>query len=136
SLPLARGVAYATVYPEHLLNVPAGKMGGFPDQVEDFLDYLVDVQAYPGMEREALAASFVPRHHFADYLRRRLQQAVETSTAQLDIRAERVQAMDRDGAHFRLTLASGQQLQARSVVLATGNSLRPLPARGGGSLPA
>jgi len=135
SLPLARGVAYATVYPEHLLNVPAGKMGGFPDKVEDFLDYLLEVRAFPGVERDTLATQFVPRSHFADYLRHRLQQAVESSPAQLEIRAERVQALDRDDAGFQLTLASGQQLRAHRVVLATGNALRPLPARGAGSLP-
>src|SRR5690606_28085077 len=134
-LPLARGVAYATTWPEHLLNVPAGKMGGFPDKVEDFLDYLLDVQAFPGVDRDTLAARFVPRSHFADYLRHRLQQAVEASPAQLEIRAERVQALDRDAAGFQLTLASGQQVLARRVVLASGNALRPLPARGAGSLP-
>lgn len=135
SLPLGRGVAYATTYPEHLLNVPAGKMGGFPDKVEDFLDYLLDVQAFPGVDRDTLATQFVPRRHFADYLRHRLQQALEASPAQLEIRAERVQALDPDAAGFQLTLASGQQLQARRVVLASGNALRPLPARGAGSLP-
>ncbi|HAV71353.1 MAG TPA: pyridine nucleotide-disulfide oxidoreductase, partial [Stenotrophomonas sp.] len=34
---LAEGIAYATPWPEHLLNVPAGKMSGLPDQPADFL---------------------------------------------------------------------------------------------------
>lgn len=135
SLPLARGVAYATPYDEHLLNVPAGKMGGFPDQVEDFLDYLIHTQAFPGVARDTLAASFVPRWRYAEYLRARLQQAVDSSAAQLEIRAERVLELDRDGDGLRLVLASGQAVQARRVVLASGNALRPLPARGAGSLP-
>ncbi|MBD9536020.1 FAD/NAD(P)-binding protein [Stenotrophomonas sp. STM01] len=135
SLPLARGVAYATPYDEHLLNVPAGKMGGFPDQVEDFLDYLIHTQAFPGVARDTLAASFVPRWRYAEYLRACLQQAVDSSAAQLEIRAERVLELDRDGDGLRLVLASGQAVQARRVVLASGNALRPLPARGAGSLP-
>jgi uncharacterized NAD(P)/FAD-binding protein YdhS len=135
SLPLARGVAYATTYPEHLLNVPAGKMGGFPDKVEDFLDYLLDVQAFPGIERDTLTTMFVPRRLYAEYLRQRLQQAVEASRAQLEIRAERVQSLDRHDAGFQLTLTSGQRLTARRVALASGNALRPLPARGAGALP-
>lgn len=134
-LPLARGVAYSTPYDEHLLNVPAGKMGGFPDKVEDFLDYLVEARAFPDLTRDALAATFVPRHLYAEYLRARLQQAVEGSAAQLEVRAERVLELDRDDAGFHLTLASGQVLQAQRVVLASGNALRPLPARGAGSLP-
>ncbi|MCD9085362.1 FAD/NAD(P)-binding protein [Stenotrophomonas sp. SY1] len=135
SLPLARGVAYATTYPEHLLNVPAGKMGGFPDKVEDFLDYLLDVQVFPGIGRDTLATMFVPRRLYAEYLRQRLQQAVEASRAQLEIRAERVQSLDRHDAGFQLTLTSGQRLTARRVALASGNALRPLPARGAGALP-
>ena len=134
-LPLARGVAYATSWPEHLLNVPAGKMGGFPDAVEDFLDYLMQERVFPETPRDTLATMFVPRRLYAGYLRQRLQQALESSSAQLDIRAERVQALDRDVAGFRLTLASGRALLARKVVLATGNTLRPLPVRGATSLP-
>ena len=71
-LPLGRGVAYATRYPEHLLNVPAGKMSGFPDRPDDFLDYLVARDAFPGIGRDTLAQTFVSRHHYAGYLRQRL----------------------------------------------------------------
>lgn len=134
-LPLARGVAYATTRPEHLLNVPAGKMGGFPGAEEDFLDYLLQERAFPGTPRDTLATMFVPRRLYAGYLRQRLQQALENGHAQLDIRAERVLAMDRDTDAFRLALASGRGLLARQVVLATGNALRPLPVRGATSLP-
>ncbi len=136
SLPLARGVAYSTSYAEHLLNVPAGKMSGFPDEPDDFLDYLVEISAFPGEEREELAARFVPRHHYAAYLRHRLQQALETSAVRLDVRAERVLALDRTAAGFRLELGIGQHELAHQVVLATGNSLRPLPVRGASALPA
>lgn len=136
NLPLARGVAYATVYSEHLLNVPAAKMSGFAGQPEDFLDYLQGVQAFPALDRDTLAHTFVPRQHYADYLRLRLQQAVDASTAQLQIRAEHVQALQSDVDGITLTLDSGAQLRARAVALAPGNALRPLPARGASALPA
>lgn len=135
-LPLARGVAYATTYPEHLLNVPVAKMSGFAAQPEDFLDYLQDVQAFPALDRDALAHRFVPRQHYADYLRLRLQQAAAASIAQLQVRAEHVRALQADAEGFTLALDSGAQLRARAVALAPGNALRPLPARGAGVLPA
>lgn len=66
---VAQGIAYATPWPEHLLNVPAGKMSGFPEQPTDFLDYLL-------ARREAadatLAEQYVPRLEYADYLQQRL----------------------------------------------------------------
>lgn len=58
-LPLGRGVAYATRHPAHLLNVPAGRMSGFPDRPDDFLDYLLAQDAFPGVEREADRKSVV-----------------------------------------------------------------------------
>ncbi|SBV37269.1 conserved hypothetical protein [uncultured Stenotrophomonas sp.] len=135
-LPLGRGVAYATCHPEHLLNVPAGKMSGFPDKPDDFLDYLVEQHAFPELEREALARTFVPRLHYAGYLRRRLQQAVDASPAQLDVRAGRVMAMERHADGVVLQLDVGQPLLAAGVALCSGNALRPLPARGAGAVPA
>ncbi len=134
-LPLGRGVAYATRHPEHLLNVPAGKMSGFPDRPDDFLDYLVAQDAFPGVERDALAQAFVPRRHYAAYLRQRLQEAVETSPAQLDVRAARVVSLEKQADGIVLQLDSGQPLLAASVALCTGNALRPLPARGAGAVP-
>ncbi|MBN8800299.1 MAG: pyridine nucleotide-disulfide oxidoreductase [Lysobacteraceae bacterium SCN 69-123] len=134
-LPLGRGVAYATRHPAHLLNVPAGRMSGFPDRPDDFLDYLLAQDAFPGVEREALARAFVARHHYAAYLRQRLQQAVDASPALLDVRAARVQALERQAAGIVLQLDAGPALRAGSVALCTGNALRPLPARGASAVP-
>ena len=135
-LPLGRGVAYATGHPEHLLNVPAGRMSGFPDRPDDFLDYLVESGVFPTLARDLLAQAFVPRLHYAGYLRQRLQQAVDASPAQLDVRAGRVVAMDKQAGGIVLQLDSGQRVCANAVALCSGNALRPLPARGAGALPA
>src|SRR5690606_16602915 len=135
-LPLGRGVAYATRHPEPLLNVPAGKLSGFPRRLAHFLDYLVEQRAFPQLQRDALARTFVPRLHYAGYLRRRLQQAVDASPAQLDVRAGRVVALERHADGIVLQLDSGQPLHAGRVALCSGNALRPLPARGAGAVPA
>lgn len=134
NLPLARGVAYATTREEHVLNVPVAKMSGFPEQPEDFLDYLCDAQAFPALTREQIAPMFVSRGLYAAYLRHRLQQAVDASPAQLEIVAARVQALEPDADGVLLVLDSGRPLRAGRVIIAVGNALRPLPARGASSL--
>lgn len=131
---LARGVAYATRYPEHLLNVPAGRMSGLVDAPDDFLDYLCAQQAYPQLDRDTLARSYVARAHYADYLQARLRQAQADSAAQLEVVQDRAVALEASADGLRLTLQQGGALWVRAATLAAGNALRPLPARGAGAL--
>jgi len=58
----ARGLAYGTPYGAHLLNVPAARMSGLPDDPEHFLRWLRerDPDAQPG--------TFAPRALYGDYL--------------------------------------------------------------------
>jgi len=133
---LGQGVAYATPCAEHLLNVPAGRMSAFPDLPDDFLDWLRQQALYPALSPEALAQAYVQRRHYAGYLRARLAQAQAAGPAQLTWRQQRVLALDRDARGQTLHLHDGATLRAQATVLALGNSLRPLPARGAASLAA
>ena len=133
---LAQGIAYATPWPEHLLNVPAAKMSAFPDQPGDFLDYLQAVDAYPGEARELLGERYASRHHFAAYLQQRLQDAAAASPAQLQVMAQPVLGLQPDDHGYRLQLGDGSTLHAAQAVIATGNSMRPLPVAGAEALPA
>src|SRR5262245_3581453 len=51
----ARGIAYATEFDGHLLNVPAGRMSLFPDLPEHFTDWLSRCAPSSGPE------DYVPR---------------------------------------------------------------------------
>ncbi|WP_414495728.1 FAD/NAD(P)-binding protein [Stenotrophomonas maltophilia] len=133
---LAQGIAYATPWPEHLLNVPAAKMSAFADQPGDFLDYLMVDNAYPGEAREVLGERYVCRHFFAAYLQQRLQEAVAASPAQLQVVAQPVLGLQPDDHGYQLTLGDGSTLHVAQAVLATGNSMRPLPVPGAEALPA
>lgn len=133
---LAQGIAYATPWPEHLLNVPAAKMSAFAEQPGDFLDYLMAANAYPGQAREVLGERYVGRHHFAAYLQQRLREAVAASPAQLQVIAQPVRGLTPDDSGYRLQLGDGHTWHAAQVVLATGNSMRPLPVAGADGLPA
>lgn len=132
---LAEGIAYATPWPEHLLNVPAGKMSGLPDQPADFLDYLIDSQVIADVPRDVLADQFVPRRHFAAYLRERLEQACERSEASLEVVEQPVFALEPTGHGVELRLDDDATWRAQRVVLACGNSMRPLPVPGADALP-
>ncbi len=133
---LAQGIAYATPWPEHLLNVPAAKMSAFADQPGDFLDYLMAANAYPGEAREVLGERYVCRHYFAAYLQALLQEAAAASPAQLQVIAQPVLGLQPDDHGYQLALGDGQTLHAAQVALATGNSMRPLPVAGAEVLPA
>ncbi|GGD49685.1 FAD/NAD(P)-binding protein [Pseudoxanthomonas indica] len=128
---LAQGVAYATPYPEHVLNVPAQKMSALPDQPDDFLDF---VAADDADERARLAPAFLERRRYGDYLRARLAEAMVTSTATLEHVQQSVVTLHRHAGRLHLGLQDGSSLECARVVLAVGNRPRPLPARGASSL--
>ncbi|MDG2525358.1 FAD/NAD(P)-binding protein [Stenotrophomonas sp. HITSZ_GD] len=132
---LADGVAYATRRPEHLLNVPAGKMSAFPEQPGDFVDYLRAVGALD-LPAEAIAPRYMPRLHYGAYLRERLAQAQAASPATLEVFATRVTSLSPQAGSQLLHLHDGGSLVAAEVVLAVGNALRPLPLRGATALAA
>ncbi|WMJ71449.1 FAD/NAD(P)-binding protein [Stenotrophomonas sp. 24(2023)] len=133
---LGQGIAYATAWPQHLLNVPAAKMSAFVDVPGDFVDYLQQAAAYPQDTREQLGERFVSRLHYARYLQQRLQDAVQASPAQLQVVPYAAVGLHPEDGGYRLQLDGGPLLHAAQVVLACGNSMRPLPVAGAEALPA
>lgn len=132
---LGEGVAYATRYQEHLLNVPVRRMSAFNDAPADFLDYMMDISG-AGTDRETLAHQYAERRHYSHYLRDRLERAREASIATLHVVRERVVGLAETDDALRLNLESGESLSTRGVLLAVGNASKPLPARGVGTLAA
>ncbi|MBJ6978960.1 MULTISPECIES: FAD/NAD(P)-binding protein [unclassified Luteimonas] len=133
---VGEGVAYATRRPEHLLNVRAAGMSALDANPGDFVGFLQSLPAHAGDDPAALGARFLPRQTYAGYLaalldgrpgRARLQQVVDPA----------VDVSPADGSYL-VELASGQRLQARTVVLAVGNrpARLPLPAPGAAAVGA
>src|SRR5436190_93629 len=58
----ARGVAYSTSCPQHLLNVPAGMMSALVDEPDDFLSWL------QARDPAAHRGTFAPRRVYGEYL--------------------------------------------------------------------
>ncbi len=122
----ARGVAYSTPDPAHLLNVPAGGMSADPEQPSEFARWLRDRALPFGPD------DFAPRRLYGEYLQSLL---VEAQRAQ---GLERLRLLRGEVRAVRPPREGGAQLSfndgregspsARAVVLATGNA-KPARAR-------
>ena len=110
---LARGVAYGTARPEHLLNVRAAAMSAFPDMPAHFAEWLQQ-------RGEGDGTTFAPRRVYGAYLEDLLAGARDRLTI---VREEAVAV---EGGAVRLS--SGRSLSADAVILAIGNlPPEPLP---------
>lgn len=118
----AVGVAYGTSNPNHLLNVPAGRMSMFPDLPGDFVDWLRQQPAALLGDVVADGATFVPRGLYGRYLWHALQRGLDNSqTAPLELVQDEVIDARESADTVRLSMSSGNVMSADIAVLATGN---------------
>jgi uncharacterized NAD(P)/FAD-binding protein YdhS len=127
---LGRGVAYGACGPGHLLNVPVSRMEigltpGFAEWLEHRRDQIADALVESGLD---LAAAFVPRRLFGDYVAERVGEALDSRSlvGLTSVRGEVVRLLS---AERGVLLTDGRQIKADIVVLAMGN-LPPRPPEG------
>jgi len=113
-----RGLAYSTVWDQHLLNVPAARMSAFGSLPSHFLDWL-RLNGYP----KAAPDSFLPRKVFGGYIQDILQNAVGHGSPKHRFRhyGSRASRVSFDGLSAKVHLENGDHVAADRVVLATGN---------------
>jgi uncharacterized NAD(P)/FAD-binding protein YdhS len=120
---LGRGVAYSTATDYHLLNVPANKMGAFPDDLEHFYRWITakDYDFFP--------SDFVPRKFYGEYLRETLSEALKNKSPNVSVNILDDEAVDImvDDTRAQVILNSGEVLYSDKVILAFGNFLPPHP---------
>ena len=102
----ARGVAYATLDPVHLLNVPAAKMSAWPDAPGDFADWL---GIAPG--------AFARRRDYGAYV-----EEILAAHPMVLVDPRRVVSATRNGEGWLLALEDGPTVAAQALVLALGNA--------------
>jgi uncharacterized NAD(P)/FAD-binding protein YdhS len=111
---LARGVAYSTTHPQHLMNVVAANLGGISGRPEHLREWLEARGEGVG------PGDFVSRSTFGRYLRDLLDEAAAAAPGVLEaVRGSVVDIVPQDGG-ARVALAGGGAIQAAHVVLATG----------------
>ncbi len=114
-----KGVAYSTPDEAHLLNVPAGKMGAFPDDIGHFYKWLQK------KGRDIDDHTFVPRRVFGQYLTELLETTKAAAAPGVELEVICDEAIDVENGV--VTLASGRTIASDAVVLAFGNFLPPDP---------
>jgi uncharacterized NAD(P)/FAD-binding protein YdhS len=115
---MARGAAYSTMSPHHLLNVPAGNMSVLPNQLDHFVRWLGTNGLPYGKD------DFVPRRIFGEYIDSVLSDAVENRRPgdRFQVVPSRAVAANPDGSQcWRVDMENGQTLASDIVVLAIGN---------------
>lgn len=128
-----KGVAYSTRDAAHLLNVPADRMGAYPDRKDHFHNWLQTDEGRAAIDRicpeaTAEAGSFMPRKLFGAYVEVIVGQVVEQAQRKgvtLHRVSDRVtDAEPTEAGHVRLACQGRggvKALEAAALVLATGN---------------
>ena len=111
---LAKGLAFGTKGPEHLLNVRAANMSAFPDDQANFLRWI-------GQSGEEQANRFVPRLSYGLYLRELLIKALADAGPKAQIVSAEALSARFEAGQVTVELDDGSEIVARSLVLALGN---------------
>jgi len=109
---LARGIAYSTADPDHLLNVPAGKMSALPDVPDHFARWACTSDA-----------AFVARGRYGEYLEQTLRESIARAPRGVSFQIFRSTATSACLVErgVRLTLVPHGHLDVRAAVIALGN---------------
>jgi uncharacterized NAD(P)/FAD-binding protein YdhS len=119
----ARGLAYGTTDRSHLLNVPAAKMGAFPDDHEHFYRWAREnpEEANRQGANDVQPNSFLPRVLYGKYLSGLVDEVKNPSGSLRRITAEAIDVAPLANGRFRVKLRNAPSLIAQHVVLALGN---------------
>jgi uncharacterized NAD(P)/FAD-binding protein YdhS len=123
--PLIKGIAYATPYPEHLLNVPVSSISAFSQHAEHFFNWLHKHADFKDIEAETLKNSFAPRKIYAEYLDTVWATVLENKSPQVNLQViqDEVINITSNNGGFDITLQNASSLKADYIVLATGNAI-------------
>lgn len=119
---LARGIAYQAEYRDQLLNVRAGNMSIYRDAPEHFVNFVAGSTPCGAGNGSDIAASFVPRATFGDYLEAEVQEATAIHAGRAALVCAEVVEVAPSGGAFSVRLGDDTKLAADAVIYAPGNS--------------
>ena len=114
------GVAYGQCHPQHLLNVPAARMGAFGNDPEGFLRWLranisIETLAKFVNDGRPLTHAFMPRVFYAEYLRG----IAKDTLPKVTYRSAVANDLEYNDGVFTVSFTGGK-ITSSKVVLATG----------------
>lgn len=113
---VAEGVAYSTLDPAHLLNVPAGRMSAWPDRPLDFANWA------RGQDPGVSDGDFLPRQLYGRYLRETLSLAARDTQSRFEVVLDEVSRVARHPrGGWAVHPDRGATIRADVVVLAIGH---------------
>jgi uncharacterized NAD(P)/FAD-binding protein YdhS len=115
------GMAYSTGNPNHLLNVPAGRMSAFHDAPDDFVRWLAKQEDVA--PDQARPDAFVSRGLFGRYVQSLLAQQLgpAAQNRNLYLFPDEAVGLTQTPAGITIATASGRPLSVDAAVLAVGN---------------
>jgi len=129
--PIGRGVAYGTDCPDHLLNVPAARMGAFPDEPDHFYKWVAGRVGRSTFPQTVASTDFLPRTLYGQYIYSVLMEARRMAAKDVVLDTVVGEAIDieekPEGA--LVLLKDGRSIEAARVVLALGNLPGEYPIR-------
>jgi len=107
---LGLGLAYSTSDPDHLLNVPAGRMSGLVEEPKSLCEWA-------GVDEN----DFISRRKFGEYLDFLLQRELKSGKKLNHIKAKVIDVVKNQDS-LTCILSNGASIDSDAVVLALGNS--------------
>lgn len=120
----ARGLAYSTKSPGHLLNVRAGRMSLVAGDPDHFVRWLAPDA---GGDVVDLRQHFAPRREYGRYVEETLRTAVASSEVSTTIIENKATRLVRDGSGFAIATASAGGFHAGAVALCIGHGPLSFP---------
>lgn len=123
SPPIGRGVAYGTDCPQHLLNVPADRLGAFPNDPTAFFGWVAARIGRSTFPADVTPSDFLPRSLYGQYIYSVLTETrtATTATAKFEVVNGDAVDIEEKPAGAEVKLADGRTFLASHVVLALGN---------------
>jgi uncharacterized NAD(P)/FAD-binding protein YdhS len=124
----ARGVAYGTALPGHLLNVRAGRMSVIDDEPGHFVRWLADAGRWGGPAAE-IAETYIPRPVYGSYVADTLQRAIAGARGRVhvEIVAGTATELGEHHGHYVVQTAAGERMQAGTLALCLGHGRPEFP---------
>lgn len=126
-----KGFAYSPYSKTHILNVITEKMSAFPDQPNDFLDWVLMQKDFMHKDRVLIANSFMPRQLYGQYLVETWNNALLLAQEKkIDIKVLEAQVEDIDIQEnaISVVLNNGTSIIFDQCVITSGNQVPRNPS--------